>query len=299
MLVFFIHGASVRTVEYADPLRNYLIREFVSRSLEMPQFYSSYIGEAIGDFHQLWDYVEQDLGNLAWDYPKFKPEDLFHYRDRRRQFIVEFFGDLCNYLNPQRGKEVRKVIALQLLNFIKSAPTETDLHIVAHSLGSAIWWDILFSHQFESGDPAYYIRDVIKGLSASSSMRKVVLRSMTTLGSPLLFFDRLLNIDPAQLHQFASRYTQHPLRWVNILHASDIFAYPVRASLELDGTSPLYIRDRYLGDRNFLKKSIGDVTMALGMMAEHTGYWRSDRVARLVAANLLGDRAEIESADPF
>lgn len=92
MLVFFIHGASVRTVEYADPLRNYLVREFVSRSLEIPQFYSAYIGEAIGDFHQLWDYVEQDLGNLAWDYPKFKPEDLFHYRDRRRQFIVEFLA---------------------------------------------------------------------------------------------------------------------------------------------------------------------------------------------------------------
>ena len=299
MLVFFIHGASVRTVEYADSLRNALVREFVDRNLEIPQFYSSYIGDAIDDFHQLWDYVEQDLGNLSWDYPQLEPDDLFHYRDRRRQFIVEFFGDLCNYLNSSRGKKVRKVIALQLLNFIKSVPNETDLHIVAHSLGSVIWWDILFSHQFHSGDPAFYIRDVIKGLSAPSSVRKVVLRSITTLGSPLLFFDRLLDIEPEQLKQFARRYTKQPLRWVNIIHASDMLAYPIRASLDLDGTIPLYVRDRYLGDRNFLKKSIGDVTMALGIMADHTGYWRSERVARLVTANLLGDRAAIEATDPF
>ncbi len=129
-------------------------------------------------------------------------------------------------------------------------PFDEDLHIVAHSLGSVILWDILFSDTFSPNDPAFYIRNVIKGLSGPGEGRKVKLRSITTLGSPLLFFNRALNIDIQRLKQFASRYTGKPLRWINIIHASDIFAYPIRTSFELEGSS-LFVRDVYLGERNF------------------------------------------------
>ncbi len=298
MLVWFMHGASVRQPAYADPLRSRLIENFSDRSLSLPEFYSSFWGDTLGNTNELWDWVQQDLEAFKWDHPQLELDDIFHYRQRREQLISGFFHDIFNYLNSKQGREVRRIIAVQLLSFLTETPFETDLHIVAHSLSSVILWEMLFSDALEPADPAFYVRNVIKGLSGSSQGRKVTLRSITTLGSPLLFFNRVLNIDGQRLKYFASRYTGAPLRWINIIHASDIFAYPLRASLELDDTN-LYFQDCYLGERNFLKKNIGDVTMALGLVADHSQYWRSSRVARLVMANLLGETATLEQNSPI
>lgn len=293
MLVWFMHGASVRRVEYADPLRSRVIEAFTDRGVPIPEFYSSYWGDGLGNTDELWDWVQQDLEAFKWDYPQVDLDDIFHYRQRRQQLISGFFNDIFNYLNSSQGREVRRTIAVQFLNFLTATPLEEDLHIVAHSLGCVILWDILFSEKLDVNDPAFYVRNAILGLSASDRGRRVKLRSLTTMGSPLLFFNRVLDIRVEQIRQFASRYAGNPLRWVNVIHASDIFAYPIRASLELED-SLLYVRDKYLGDRNFLKKNIGDVAMALGLVADHSGYWRSSRAAQLVVANLLEEYETLE-----
>src|SRR5579883_743873 len=280
MLVWFMHGATVRQSEYADPLRSRIIREFPDHGLPIPEFYSCFWGDILGHTDQLWDWIQQDLAAFKWDYPQIEIEDVFHYSQRREQLITGFFNDIFSYLNTRQGREVRRAIAVQFLSFLADNPLEDDLHIVAHSLGSVILWDILFSENFEASDPAFYVRNVIRGLSGPGTGRKVKLRSVTTLGSPILIFSQLLRFNAAQLRQFARRYTATPLRWINIIHASDVFAYPIRASLELEDAN-LYFRDHYLGERNFLKKKMGDVTMALGLTADHTRYWRSSRVADL------------------
>ncbi len=297
MLVWFMHGASVRQVGYADLLRSRLVEEFSNRNLPLPEFYSSFWGDALGNTSEVWDWVQQDLEAFKLEHPLIDIDDIFHYRQRREQLITGFFNDIFTYLNSTRGREVRRIIAVQFLNFLADTPFEKDLHIVAHSLGSIILWDILFSDVFAPNDPAFYIRNVIKGLSGSTQGKKVRLRSVTTLGSPILFFNQVLNIDVQRLKQFASRYIGTPLRWINVIHASDIFAYPIKASLELDD-STLYLQDKYLGERNFLKKSLGDVTMALGLVSDHSRYWRSSRVARLVTANLLEEYAVLEENLP-
>jgi len=298
MLVWFMHGASVRQSGYADPLRSRLIAAFSTAAQPMPEFYSCFWGDVLEGNSNLWEWVEQDLATFQWDHPELELEDVFHYRQRREQLVSGFFNDIFNYLNPDIGQQVRRAIALQFLNFLSDSPGSDDLHIVAHSLGSVILWDILFCDRFDTTDPAYYIRNVIKGLSGPGSGRKVRLRSITTLGSPLLFFNRMLAINPQQLHHFARRYTGAPLRWVNVIHASDIFAYPIRASLAGDDTL-LYLRDHYLGERNFLKQNIADLALAIGLATDHTRYWRSRRVANLVLANLLGETFTLEQSSPI
>ncbi|XGV99658.1 MAG: hypothetical protein ACAF41_12060 [Leptolyngbya sp. BL-A-14] len=298
MLVWFMHGASVRESGYADPLRSRIISEFIDRGLTTPEFYSCFWGDALGRTDQLWGWIQQDLETFKWDHPQIDLDDVFHYRQRREQLITGFFNDIFSYLNTQQGREVRRLIAVQLLSFLTDNPFEEDLHIVSHSLGSVILWDILFSESFEDSDPAFYIRHAIKGLSGPSEGRKVKLRSITTLGSPILIFSQFLRLNGDRLKAFASRYTAEPLRWVNVIHASDVFAYPIRASLALDD-STLYFQDHYLGDRNFLKKQIGDVTMALGLLADHSRYWRSRRVAQLAIANLLEDYTTLEQVSPI
>lgn len=308
MLIWFMHGASVRHITYADPLRDFLIQQFSFQDLPLPEFYPCFWGDALGSNTQLWDWVQQDLAAFRWEHPQVDVEDIFHYPKRREQLVSGFFSDIFTYLNAQRGREVRKAIASQFLTWLQSVPFEEDLHIVAHSLSSVILWDILFSDQFAPGDPAFYIRDVIKGLSGPGSGRKVKLRSITTLGSPLLFFNHLLDIEPAKLQTFASRYLKEPLRWVNIIHASDVFAYPIRSSfmstndgLDISGLEQtgLYLQDHYLGDRNFLKRNAGDLALALSVVTDHSRYWRSRRVGNLVLANLTGDYTTLSMVAPI
>jgi hypothetical protein len=294
MLVWFLHGASVRRSEYADPLRSRLIEAFSNRGLTLPEFYSSYWGDALGSTNDIWDFVQQDLEAFRWDYPGVDLDDVFHYRQRREQLISGFFNDIFKYLNTESGKEIRRTIALQFLNFLTDNPFEGELHIVAHSLSSVILWDILFAQDYSAADPATYIRGAIQGLSDSATGRKVKLGSITTLGCPLLIFKDLVKVEAAPLSQLAGGYLGEPLRWINVIHASDVFAYPLRSSFELDD-SALFFRDQYLGERNFLKKSLGDVTMALGLINDHSQYWRSKRVSQIVMANLIGDTTALST----
>lgn len=298
MLVWFLHGASVRHPEYADPLRTRLIEAFTNHGDALPEFYSSYWGNTLGNTNEIWDFVQQDLEAFKWDHPTVDVDDVFHYRQRREQLISGFFNDIFKYLSSESGKEIRRAIALQFLNFLTDNPFEEDLHIVVHSLSSVILWDVLFSQAYETSDPAFYIRGAIKGLGSATTGRKVTLRSITTLGCPLLIFKDLVKLEPHSLKLFTHRYSGEPLRWINVIHASDVFAYPLRSTFEVEDDT-LFFRDHYLGERNFFKKSLGDVTMALGLVSDHSQYWRSRRVSELVLANLLGDRATLSINRPI
>lgn len=288
MLVFFLHGTAVRNPGYSDRTQNFILQEFSQRGeIEIPSFGAAFFGDILGA-DELWDWVLQDLENFKWDHPGVDLETIFSYQNFREQLISKIFGDIFTYLNPDYGHAARKTIAVQLLQFIKENPGDDDLHLVAHSLGSVILWDILFSDKLSPSDPAFYIRDIIKGLSGYRQGRKVYLRTVTTMGSPLLFFNRMLGIAPEKLKIFAQRYVKNPLRWINIINAGDIFAYPLASSQNLHDNS-IFFQDKYLEDKDIIKRSLGDVAMALGLVDDHTIYWKRQRVANLITANLLGD----------
>lgn len=124
------------------------------------------------------------------------------------------------------------------------------------------------------------------------------------MGTPILLFNLILGINPENLKLFARKY-EKPLRWVNIIRSSDPLAYPIRASFNIDLPSKLYLRDKYIGSRNLWKKSaphlggLGGLAIGHGLKSSHTSYWHKSRVSRLITANLIGDCAAIDSANPF
>jgi hypothetical protein len=305
MLVFFIHGVTIRTNKYANELMDKITEDLSKRGQQVPIFYSSRWGGVLKNTPQLWNWVQQDLNDFQKN-SKIDIGDVFQYSKYREFFVSDFFNDLFTYLNLDYGWEIRKVIALQLLELLEKHPNENELHIVAHSLGGVILWDILFSEKFKSDDPAFYIRSVIKGLAESKKKKSnhVSLESITTMGTPILLFNLMLGINPENLKLFARTY-EKPLRWVNIIRSSDPLAYPIRASFNIDLPSKLYLRDKYIGSRNLWKKSaphlggLGGLAIAHGLKSSHTSYWRKSRVSRLIAANLIGDCAAIDSANPF
>ena len=304
MLAFFIHGVATRHDKYAFKLIEKIRDDFDKRKQTKPYFFCSQWGGVLENTPPLWKWVQQDLNNFC-NNSKIDLGDVFQYSQYREFFIDQFFGDLFTYLNTENGMEIRKIIAFQLFEFLKKHPQETELHLIAHSLGGVILYDILFSDKYGADDPAVYIRNMIKGLSVSNGIPKVYLRSITIMGSPILLFNFMLGIPPENLKKFASRYLKLPLRWINLIHASDVFAYTISASLNIDSSCNLFFRDKFIASHNLMKKvsqpfsGLAGLSMAKGLTSSHTSYWNRSRVARLITANILGDCEFIDSVSPY
>ncbi len=316
MLVFFIHGVATQDVSYAKSLESLIREEFRKRNKPFPRFYASFWGNILKDVGKMWDWIEQDLHELQKENPQADLQDLFRYQKFRKDFLFEFFGDAFTYLNSERGKKIRELLAAQLEDFIKQNPRESELHIVSHSLGTVILWDILFSDKFNPDDAAFKIRAMIEGLGGSNEGRKVYLSSITTMGSPILLFNMMLGANPEEFNSFADTYPEdNPLRWINIIHSSDIMAYPLRSSLDIGSSDNLLFEDKYIqGDANQIEKNLrsfanskNQVVQVIGLVNPlindalalapmfagagdgHIRYWNCGETAGLITANVLGD----------
>jgi hypothetical protein len=301
MLVFFIHGVATKDVGYPKGLQDLLRWQFMQKNEALPHFHAGFWGAVLKQTGRMWNHVHQDLQELKKNYPQVDVRDAFRYQEFREDFISQFFGDILTYFNTDRGEDIRDTIADQLYKFIKNHPEENELHIVTHSLGSVILWDALFSDRFASDDPAHVIRSLISPSKSLLDDKKLCLRSITTMGSPIMFFNMMLEIAPEKIKAFAAKHQTQPLRWINIIHASDIIAYPLQSSLNAKSIPNLFFRDKFIwADANNVEKTArtfgqAHAAMALSVSDAHCSYWHSRGVARLVAANLIGDCSAIDS----
>jgi hypothetical protein len=251
----------------------------------------------------MWNSIDKDLNRIKQKYPKSVPEDIFRYQKFRQGILSDFLGDFFTYLNTERGASIRQIIAGHLEEFLKHYSEETELHIIAHSLGTVILWELLFSEEFSTNDSASKIRAMIKGLSANPKEHQIKLRSITTMGSPILFFNSVLGRNSLKVTSFARQYSEQPLRWMNLIHSSDIIAYPLRASLNCDEDEHLFVRDRYIWENSNIKEKgllrIGNesAALALGVADAHSCYWTNERATELIKLNILGDISVMESED--
>ena len=303
MLVFFIHGVATRDACYSSNLQQLIKTEFSHREEKNPHFYASFWGSALTDMGKIWNGIDEDLAAVKKKYPKIASEEIFRYRTFREGLFSQFLGDFFTYMNPDKGREIRKTIAQQLYNFIKENPNDSELHIVAHSLGTVILWDILFSDRFSAKDPALSIRAMIRELENQTDVKlknQVNLKSITLMGSPILLINMMLDVRPEKVEQFAHSYSsEQPLRWLNLIHASDLISYPLKASLHLAENSYLKFEDEYLlEDVNLAEKtarSLGqpDLAMVLGSSDAHSNYWNCPETARLITNNILNQQKVI------
>jgi|GEM_PF-505381 len=294
MLVFFIHGVATRNVQYADDLKKSLRDKFNKAQLPVPHFCASFWGNALSDIEKMWHGINQDTQAIHRKDPSLDVNDCFRYRQLREGMLSEFAGDMFVYLNSKRGVEIRRNLARQLIQFLNDHPDETELHLIAHSLGTVIFWDMFFSDRFSEDDPAHWIRRLIRGLSNDSDdsapSRMVDLKSITTMGSPILFFNMMLGIDPQRVKDFAARKPEKTLPWLNIIHPADIIAYPLKASFAVDELDALQLRDVYLSSNALAKMINVDAALLFEGVDSHIGYWNSKRTTQLIFEHLVGDR---------
>jgi hypothetical protein len=299
MLIFFIHGVNTQNYRYADTL----IKN-IKRNIKTPaRFYSSFWGNVFNDKkHQVIGYIEKDIARACEQHPEYKnyDYDIYRYQQRRNELISNFLGDFLIYQNPERGRVIRKVICEQFNQFIENHPDETHIHFIAHSLGSFILWDLLFSNTLPDNDPAFIFREQLSDLN---------LDSISTLGSPLLFLKQMLDINFSLVnHSFEEKYrrktaTFHQLRWVNIIHSSDLIAYPLKAAIEGEINSKLLFFDQYIWqDANGTEKTLrsfrqSDLAMVIAAEDAHSSYFYDNLdgaiTGRIIGYNLLGETKKL------
>jgi len=302
MLVLFIHGVAEYKTKFAEPLKTLIQTEFSQRGQKLPHFHSGFYADIINNKGKIWNFIHEDLEKFKKENPYINTEDILRGQELRQGFISDFVGDAFTYLNHEKGAKIRQSITQHLEDFIKNHSQEKDLHIIAHSMGTVILWDMLFSDKFENGDAALKFRSLIN--------EKVQLKSITTMGSPVILFNMLLDIQAEQV-KLRCKSQEYPLRWLNIIHSSDMIAYPISSSLEIKADSNLSVTDKFIVDNannleDFVRqiaKTVSDITainklldlgaIAAGAADAHIGYWNCPQTAKMITDHILGYEEKI------
>lgn len=304
MLVFFVHGVGTQKASYADSLiKNTKNELFKQRSNHQMNFYSSFWGNLFNNKkHQVVEYLDKDISRFCTKHPEYEDycSGIYRYKQRREKLINNFLGDFLIYQNPERGRTIRSAILDQFNQFLKDHPERQEIHFVAHSLGSLILWDLLFSNDLNSDDPAYLLREKLDQLKLSS---------ITTLGSPLLFLKQMFDLDFSAIaihleeQKKITSDSSYKLRWVNIIHSSDLVAYPLHAAIENEIGSELFFSDQYVwqcanpSEQTLINLGQTDLAMVVAVEDAHSAYFYANLdgaiTAKILTQNLLGETKKL------
>ncbi|MBD2022521.1 hypothetical protein H6F43_20275 [Leptolyngbya sp. FACHB-36] len=226
----------------------------------------------------------------------------FWFQDFRTEQILEFVGDAALYLSRHVGSQVVERLANEL-GKLQNATPDDRLHLVTHSWGTVILFDILFASRWDDKDLddktlkyVDIIRRSISGLEPEPPSG-VRLASIHTMGSPIALFN-LINVNgsshdltPQLKELLRSIYQQRgnkPLPWRNFSHPGDPIAYPLEQVIPLlldsEGNKFVQIEDIMIRNKtSFLMQPFSQTLLPLinGGKA-HGSYWDHPDVPKVI-----------------
>jgi hypothetical protein len=322
--VLFIHGVntrlSSRNPSFAQDLMN-LLTECDCITEHRPSAAPLQMKEL--EWYTLMQEAEALL--LGW------LEDSDHWKhswfqDFRKRQIIPFAGDAALYISRYIGSEVVTLLRQQAEDILKNCDPKSDrLHLVAHSWGSVILFDILFAGRWDNPDiPGYtdaqFIRSAIFGIEPQAQTG-IRIASIHTLGAPIALAN-LINLKRLKLDEdkelterkiktvfthditfgleklLMSLYESHqkPLLWRNFAHVGDPLAYPLATiipklvNIQNGDKQYLDIRDvstRGSGLLEWLAWFVQKTFLALiNGGSAHGSYWKSKQVAQVIIQSI-------------
>lgn len=320
--ILFIHGVNTREEreqpEYADGLFQKIEREIQNNTANN--------GRNLKKVALYWGDVnleaETQLKNQLHASPLW---EQMWFREFRNSQLIQFAGDAALYISRYIGSKVVKKLKEGALEAIQNPMPDDRLHMVTHSWGTVILFDVLFAGRWEQKvngndvpgrDEVMAIRDAIFGISGQNpdAEQGIQLASIHTMGSPIAIFS-LTNVVPGKddpesplsqgsghditpkLQQLLETIHQErqgkKLPWRNYVHPGDPIAYPLNELMTdlVDGDKKyLDIQDiitHEAGIFDFLNEPVSQTTLALlhGGKA-HGSYWDSDKVAQEIGNSI-------------
>lgn len=305
--ILFVHGVNTRDQREKPGYANDLIEGIKSKShnfVPIPLY---------------WGDVNIDAETQLLDRLKASPlwKDMW-FRTFREQQLLQFAGDAALYISRHVGSKVVTRLKIDALRVLQNAQPGDRLHLVTHSWGTVILFDILFATRWDdpkaSGhEDVMAIRDCIFGLSGENDTthQGIQLASIYTMGSPIAIFSLTsINADPNQpesnssSHDITLRLQEllqnlyqarngAKLPWRNFIHPGDPIAYPLKKLMKdlvdndekyIDFQDVITQEPRLL---DLLKEPISQTTFALLQGGKaHGSYWQSEQVVQEISSIL-------------
>jgi hypothetical protein len=308
--VLFNHGVNTREERpqptYADRLFELIQRHYTSPRGRTLKKIALYWGNVIEQQEQ--DLLETYQSSSIWGKLWFLP-----FREKQ---LMQFAGDGALYISRYCGAKVADALEKQAIAGLQGFDPEEDrLHIVTHSMGTVILFDILFSARWDPDSvpgsaSVAAIRGGLFGVSPNSG-QGIRFGSISTMGSPIGFFS-LMDVNQSMedakdpngniisTHDITPRLEKllyslyqelgKKLPWYNFVHPGDPIAYPLEKLLPklVDGESKyIDIQDiltHITSLTDIITEPVSQTLFALLHGGEaHNSYWQSDQVAKRIA----------------
>ncbi len=315
--ILFIHGVNTREEREKPTYANELIRQ---------------INKFIGDSYQLkpislyWGDVniesEQDLM-----YKVAHTGGCWHqlwFQKTRQNTILHFMGDAALYISRSVGSKIVEALKIQIEVGLDDANPGDRLHLVSHSWGTFILFDILFAARWNDTtipghESAIAIRRCFNGLEPNPN-EGVRLASIHTMASPIAIFS-LLDIVKGENQALIPELTQNQaeqrashditpklkqlvanlsqkqdskkLPWRNYIHPADPVAWPLDPLLYslVDGlTRDIEIKD-VISKLTFLESLMQPLSQTVAPLLlyggqAHDSYLNSVQVAQEIVQTI-------------
>ena len=318
--IVFIHGVNTREKVEPPTYANALFT-LIQQSVE--HHAKSDAPRQLVKVPLYWGNVGVSAENALLDEYKHTTQnwDKLWFKELRGGILLEFAGDVALYMSRAFGAQVadklRDDAVKQIGPAMLNPNTEDRLHLVAHSLGTIILFDILFSARWDAeGTPGYEsvrtIREGIYGVEPNWT-QGIRLASISTMGSPLGLFS-LMDVDQSnveqdgksevinthditpRLQQFLERLPTKlgnegkRLPWLNFAHPGDPLASPLDPLLpdmvdhdrKCVDVEDIILRNATIADHIGQLFSNSPLTMLYAGDA-HMSYLKSKQVAERIA----------------
>lgn len=307
--LLFIHGVNTRETrekrDYANPLIEHIQRHWSFPTAVRP--ISLYWGDVNIEAEQ----------NLMNNYQASPVWDKLYFKAYRSKQLLQFTGDAALYISRAVGKRIVDQLIQQARDGLQEFNPATDnIHLITHSLGTVILFDILFSSRWDATNAGGY--QGVEQLRQQIFRGGTPLRSIHTMGSPLGIFS-LTTLDDPQVpntHEVTPRLSAYlqalcgalnaPFPWRNYLHAMDIIATPIEHVLpEMLGVAAqgcLEVKDIITQEASILDRLFSQTSKTLslgGLEGEveqiqlvilggdaHSSYWSSPLVASTITQTI-------------
>ncbi|MDZ7961771.1 MAG: hypothetical protein RMY34_28495 [Aulosira sp. DedQUE10] len=231
----------------------------------------------------------------------------FWFRDFRTEQILEFVGDAALYLSRHVGTQVVQRFKDEAFSVLKGANTSDRLHLITHSWGTVILFDILFARRWEDQNlnpdvrqSVQELRNILFGLDPNP-LSGIPLASIHTMGSPLALFSLLNisgNVNGVSTHDLTDQLSnflenlykfrkQKRVPWRNFAHPGDPIAYPLEGLMRmlLDGsTNYVDIQDVITDKGNIFNRPFSQKLIPLFWGGEaHGSYWDNPLVGKTIS----------------
>lgn len=229
------------------------------------------------------------------------------FQDFRTAEIMEFVGDAALYLSRHIGAKVVTRFQETALAPLQSADPDDRLHLVTHSMGTVVLFDILFARRWEDQSLdndvntrnirqiVGQIRDSLFGMGANPG-QGLPIASIHTLGSPIALFT-LLSVTGESSHDLSPRLKEflqrlfnsrrnQDLPWYNFIHPGDPIAYPLVGVIRMllkDSQQYVHVQDVLTQRGNLWNQTFKRNLLPLLFGGDaHGSYWKSELVAKTI-----------------